>query len=269
MKYKLVISDFDGTLAIAPNSVIDDYTLDRIREFEKRGGKFLICTGRMKTSIEPICKRHGLTGLVVSYQGSLISDINTGEILVSAGIDYSTAIEIVNEMKSLGVQAQVYIDDQVYFDVYNEFSQLYERACSVKGKVVDDLIELIKKEKKNSLKVCGLASPERADQVVKILTERYPRLVFNKGASTLIEAVNPAYSKGKAVEFLANYYGVDHSQILTIGDSTNDITLIDGDWFGVAVGDGSEELKRVADHVTVPFDEHPVATVIQEYCLKD
>ncbi|MBQ7236490.1 MAG: HAD family phosphatase [Clostridia bacterium] len=90
---------------------------------------------------------------------------------------------------------------------------------------------------------------------------------FNSGAKCLLEAINPDCGKGVAVKFIANYYNIPLEKVLAVGDSTNDIDLLVGPWHGVAVGDGREELKAVADEVTVPFREKPVKLLLEKYCL--
>ena len=52
-----------------------------------------------------------------------------------------------------------------------------------------------------------------------------------------------------------------------MGDSTNDIELIKGEWHGVAVGDAREELKAVAKEITVPYSEQPIKYLLEKYCL--
>ena len=91
--------------------------------------------------------------------------------------------------------------------------------------------------------------------------------MFNSGAKYLLECINKKYNKGQAVRFLAEHYGVSLNEVLTVGDSTNDIPLIDGEWFGVAVGDGSEQVKKVAKEITVDFNDKPVLHLIEKYCL--
>ena len=48
MKYKLMISDYDGTLGGAPTNTIDDETLSAIREYQEKGGIFVIYTGNSR-----------------------------------------------------------------------------------------------------------------------------------------------------------------------------------------------------------------------------
>ena len=106
----------------------------------------------------------------------------------------------------------------------------------------------------------------------KELTKKYSEIykgqfLFNSGADFLLEVINPKFSKGNSVRFLANYYGVPLDQVIAVGDSTNDIELLSGEWRGVAVGDAKDELKAVADEITVPFEEQPVKVLLEKYCL--
>ena len=67
--------------------------------------------------------------------------------------------------------------------------------------------------------------------------------------------------------FIAKRYGIPLKEVIAIGDSTNDLELVGGPWRGVAIGDGSEELKKVTDEVAVPYKSHPVKTILEKYCL--
>ena len=85
----------------------------------------------------------------------------------------------------------------------------------------------------------------------------------------MLEAINPDCGKGQAVRFLSNYYNIPLDQIIAVGDSTNDVDLISGPWHGVAVGSGRDELKAVADEITVPIEQKPVKYLLEKYCLND
>jgi hydroxymethylpyrimidine pyrophosphatase-like HAD family hydrolase len=79
MKYKLFISDYDGTLGVAPKNDIDSETVSAIKKFTEQGGIFVVCSGRETTSITRILRESNLDkGLLVSFQGARITDLNTG-----------------------------------------------------------------------------------------------------------------------------------------------------------------------------------------------
>jgi hydroxymethylpyrimidine pyrophosphatase-like HAD family hydrolase len=90
---------------------------------------------------------------------------------------------------------------------------------------------------------------------------------FNSGAKNLLEAINSECGKGSAVRFLSKYYNVPLDKVITVGDSTNDLEMLKGDWHGVCVGDGREELKKIAKEITVPYKDNPIKVLMEKYCL--
>lgn len=49
---------------------------------------------------------------------------------------------------------------------------------------------------------------------------------------------------------MQNYWGIKEEETLTIGDQNNDIALLKAGGIRVAMGNATEELKKVATHTT-------------------
>ena len=138
----------------------------------------------------------------------------------------------------------------------------------MQGVTVTDLAAHILSGKKTVSKIAGVCEPEIAKRLTEKYSEIYKeKLIFNNGVPKLIEVINPECSKGAAVRFLSKYYGIPFDEIIAVGDSTNDIQLLDGEWYGVATGDCREELKKYAKEITVPYAEKPVKALLEKYCL--
>lgn len=265
MKYKLFISDYDGTLG--QRSVIDESTLAAVKDYINKGGKFAVCTGRMLDSIKKILLGYGIKCVVVSYQGAMIDDLVTGKRIYSGGIDYRLAAKTVEMLKGEKVDVAVDIGETRIYERRSEFIEVYERVVGTHGKQVPDMVKEMLDCKLPIPKITLIAEPKR----IKELTEKYSaivgdELVVNNGAETIAEFVSPQCDKGKSVERVAEYYGVSLKETIAVGDSTNDIKLLSGEWFGVATGDAREELKKIADEVTVPYSERPVKHLLEKYC---
>ena len=268
MKYKLFISDFDGTLGRAPD-IIEPETVRAIKEYESKGGIFAICTGRMYSSVKKICAKYGFRGIVVSYQGAMINEIETGKCLYSGGLEPSLAAEVVKYFTDQGINVIADMDDKMYYERMSDFIDRYEKATEVYGTIVKDMVGLTRNSGKKVNKILGLCGPEMAKYHTALLREKYKgRVIFNNGAPVLVEAVSPDCSKKFAVEFLAKYYGVPFEEVLAVGDSTNDLELLNGGWHKVAVGNACDELKAAADEVTVPYKEQPVKYLLEKYCIQ-
>ncbi len=268
MKYKLFISDYDGTLGLAPKNDIHPETKKAIEKFTKAGGIFTVCSGRETSSIERICREQGLKGVLVSFQGAHITDIESGKELFKSGLSKENALKAITDLEEYPLIPLVYTDKDFFYTEKNEFIQMYEQAVNIVGRVADVKDE-VKKMNGQIYKICFLGEDEVVNAVAKKFNQKYQNkgLKFNSGSKFLLEVINPDCGKDFAVRFLADYYKVPLSQVIAVGDSTNDIDLISGNWFGVAVGDGREELKAVADEVTVPYNDNPVKLLIEKYCL--
>ncbi|MBC8016730.1 MAG: HAD-IIB family hydrolase, partial [Sporomusaceae bacterium] len=82
-----------------------------------------------------------------------------------------------------------------------------------------------------------------------------------------IEITRKGVSKGKAVEMLAILYNVKREEIITIGDSENDISMIEYAGLGIAMGNASDRVKQAADYVTDSNDNEGVANGINKFIL--
>ncbi len=266
MKYDLVISDYDGTLG--DNSVISKENIDAINKFVEKGGKFVICTGRMFKSIRAICLNYGIKGIIASYQGAKINDIETGESYLEGGLENQDAVEVAKTFIGEGVKPTTFINDVLYYEEHSPYVDFCLNTRVIDTIKVDNLVSFIKNNGGRFVKINGVCTEEKAKEITPLLNKKFNgRVIFNNGGANLVEAINPAFSKGMAVKYMCKYFNVPYSKTLCIGDSTNDIELLTGEWHGVAVGDAREELKRVADEITVSFKEHAVKAVLEKYCL--
>ena len=266
MKYKLFVADYDGTLGGFDG--IKEETVNAIKDYEKAGGKFAVCTGRMFKNIRAICEKYDIADIVVSYQGARINDRKSGKTLFADKIANSSAAEILRSIKGLAVKPAVLSDSGLYYTEDSLYIDMYKKSKIVEPKKVSDLAEKVEKNEFDTLKINVYCEGVNVKDFVKEFGEKYKgRFIVNSGGPNLAEFVNPACSKGAAVRFLAKYYGIGYDEIIAVGDSTNDIELINGIWHGVAVGDAKEELKKVADEITVPYSAQPVKHLLEKYCL--
>ena len=70
--------------------------------------------------------------------------------------------------------------------------------------------------------------------------------------------------KGMAAQKILDYYHLDRSESIAFGDANNDIDMLKAVGTGVAMGNASEELKKVADDVC----GHVAEDGIYHYCIE-
>ena len=87
------------------------------------------------------------------------------------------------------------------------------------------------------------------DDLISELRAKYPQIYIVKSFDYFCEIANKEATKGNAVKFLADKFGLNIDEVLAIGDQNNDIEMVQTAGVGVAMGNGTEEIKKAADYV--------------------
>lgn len=272
MKYKLLVCDFDGTL-YTNEFKVNQETIDAVEEFKSRGGKFVIATGRLYQAIKPFAQLFKLTDEVITYQGSGVYDLKTDKILMSQEIDRDLAVEVYQFLyKNYSdiSSPMLFYDDKCIVEEENEYNQIFANIVKVPLVVASKkLDEYVDQNNLNARKILCLAQNEYIRGIIANLTQNFgDKLNINQSSKGLLECVNIKASKGNAVRWIAEKYGIPREQICAIGDAENDNSMIEFAGLGVAMGNAMEETKKVADLVCDTNNNNGVAKVIREILLK-
>ena len=69
-------------------------------------------------------------------------------------------------------------------------------------------------------------------------------------------------NKATGIDEISNYYGIDISETMAVGDGGNDIAMLRHAGIGVAMGNASDEVKACADMVTETVDEDGIEKLL-------
>lgn len=266
MKYRLICSDLDDTL-IDKDTKVGKGLKAAIEKYVKIGGKFCIVTGRMTSGAIPVCKELGLHGEVITYQGSMVSDIDTGDVLYSKTIPRDEAVEIGRFIEESGYYYQTYVGSRFYAEKPNSFTSVYSTLShaefvQTEGKLSDFILQ----NNVNPPKLLSMAAPKDIPAMLQKLRGKFgDRYLINTSKPFIIEIIPSGVSKGLAVKKLAEKYGIKREEIICVGDSENDLTMIEYAGLGVVVASGSEIAKEKADVIAPGMNDDPITWVIEKY----
>lgn len=271
MDYKLVLSDFDGTL-LRSDGTVSEETVGDIKRYTKSGGRFAICTGRMLKSIIPYANEIGLVGDIVGNQGAAIYSLDKKQYLLHGGIDWEDGEKIAAFIEDKYSHIHLYINDELYVNTYDDMTRGYEEVCRVKANVIDcKPSEYIKKNKCicEKILVFNLES-ENTDCYNDLESKFGDKYFISTSSPHLVEIADVRYTKGAALNFLAKRYGISKAQTIAVGDNLNDLTMIREAGLGLAVANAHEGLKAAADEVLAySCDQNAVGMLIRKYGLKE
>ena len=97
--------------------------------------------------------------------------------------------------------------------------------------------------------------------------KKYEDLEVVSSSPNNFEVMNKGTSKGRAVKVLADILNINREEIMCLGDSENDLSMIEFAGLGVAMGNAEEFLKEKADYITDTNENDGVAKAIEKFVL--
>lgn len=258
---KLVVTDIDGTL-MPINGTLPSEIISTVNLLKKGGVKVVLATGRMYKAALPVAKELNLDTPIICYQGSMIRDEKN--IWFEQNVPKSTASEIIKNIRSYDAHTNLYLRDRLIVENDDEYIKEYAGDRDLKYEVVDDLLEVVNDATKL------LAIHRDANLVTQIrddMRKIYPDLNIVKSTDYYCEFVNKNADKGIAIEFLAEKWGIKKEEILAIGDQDNDIQMLEAAGIGVAMDNGSTNIKKIADHICPGVLEYGFKTAMEKFVL--
>lgn len=270
IKYPLIVSDFDGTL-VRNDGTISDFTKKTLAEYTENGGRFAISTGRMPAGILYRAKELGLKGIVCCGQGTALVDIDTNQVIATGVIENETAVKVCKKMEEMGLHIHVYDLWDYYSNMDDEPLKLYESIVKCKATVIDTkpMSAWVKETGLRTFKVLAMVHPKDAMRILSELEkEEFENCVVTRSGEFLIEVNTSTCSKGTAVAFLADRYGVDLQNTIAVGDQLNDLPMLKTAGLGFAVQNADEAIKKEVTTFPHTNEEDAVAKIIEKYAYE-
>lgn len=249
MRYRIFLSDFDGTL-VRGDGTVSEANKAAIRRYREKGGIFAIVTGRMPASILPRLEELGIReGLAVAFQGATVADIKTRKLLKNGAFEKEAGLLALRTLERAAEHIHCYTADKLFCNVQDEPLEIYERICGVKAEVIntEPLSAFAERENLRVVKTLAMIEPEKCPALIQTLeAELGEEFYITRSAPFMVEVMPKGQNKGSAVEFLSKYYGVPISEIAAIGDQDNDIPMVSRAGGKFAVENADENLKKIA-----------------------
>lgn len=265
MKYKLIAVDLDDSLLDSDLRISDRNKKALTRAIEQ-GVLVTIATGRMFRSAVVYAKELELDIPIITYQGSLIKNALSNDVLYNQPLSLDKCQKIISICQSMGLHLQIYVGDEYYFQEDNRYSAMYHKNIGVPGKSVGPL-DKFSFNPPNKLLI--IDEPERIanlrEKFSKVLGEE---IEINISKPQYLEFTHRDATKGKALEYLATLKNISSDEIISIGDSYNDISMIRYAGLGVAMENAPKDVKSHAVYITGSNDDDGVAKVIEKFILK-
>ena len=207
---KAVLTDIDGTITDSSRR-INTGAIDTIRSLVDNGIEVVLASGNTSCFMDALCKMIGTHGTFIAENGGVFR-------IGFAGIPHirgdqvvcRTALELLQtHYRTRGIELELY-------------SPMYRYADLAFGRTVP------------------------VDEV-KMLLKEYPVQVLDTGYAIHLQA--PGVNKGTALHALAEEMHLLPSDFLAIGDSLNDLQMLNTAGIGATVANGHKDIKAAAQYV--------------------
>lgn len=275
---KLVALDLDGTL-FDNSSRISERNLTAIRSITDKGIHVVISTGRPFEGI-PFDQIKG-TGInyAITANGSGIYEISTGKCLYENAMDEELVTPILNFLLTRDIHMDAFIGGKGYTPVLCvETAQKLTVPSSIKNYIIttrtrlDNILQFIHenqlKVQKMTLNFYPAADGTLIDrETVRKFLVSNPSITTVCGGYNNLEFTRADANKGVGLRKLAEILGVNPDATMAIGDTENDLAIIEAAGIGVAMGNATDAVKARADYVTTTNTKDGVAAAIEHFIL--
>lgn len=266
--YKLIALDMDGTL-LQPDGSISERTKQAVVAARDKGVKVVLASGRPLVGMEKFLHQLGLTGqddYVLSYNGSLVQNVGTGEVLASRLLTGRDARQLYDLSQQLGVNIHAFSQQHGLIAPRN--SRYTEVERSHNDLVLTELDFRDLPDDEAILKVMMVDEPEILAPAMVALPG-WVKAQYTVVLSTpyFLEFLHPDSNKGTGVAALSAHLGISPESVICVGDAGNDAHMLEFAGLAVAMGNATDEIKAQADYVTQRNDQDGVAHVIEQFVL--
>lgn len=257
--YKLIAIDLDGTL-LDDNKTIPEENVLTLRDLIDRGYEIVIATGRRYLEAKELIKDIDRNLVILANNGNIVRNMQDDKLIIKKYLNMEDFRKLVHESKKRGLHPLILVDDfENGIDIIVEtgsashFHRVYISRAKNRYREVKDYLNM---EDVNILSVAYAGSRKDMEELYNYINERYPNvykthLMENINlAEALLEIMNPLGDKWFSLLEYARERNITQSEIIAIGDDNNDIEMIRNSGCGIAMKNGSNQVKEVADMVT-------------------
>ena len=263
MQFKVLCSDLDGTL-LTSKSDVSKLTIAQIARI-KSSTRCILVSARMPRAMVYLQRRLDvLDQPIICYNGALV--LNGTRTIASSVISMDVLFEIYSLAEQHTTQTGLYYKDEWYVEENTARVRKEIRYTQATPVFRETSITLDNWAKRGigAHKIMLMGTKQTSDAIFPALQASCSQSVhIYRSNDTLIEIAPKSVSKLTAIKHVLKE-DETLADVIAFGDNYNDLDMLSHCGYGVAVGNAREEVKAIADTITLPHYEDGVAHFIKE-----
>ncbi len=264
----MIVLDLDDTL-LQDDHTISPRTKQALMDAQKLGVKVVLASGRPTSAMYDIAEELELKeygSFILSFNGAKITNCQTGEELFSSTLTPETAHRLYEISRRENLWIHTYIGDYIVTEAGNQYTTIESDITGLEVFEVDSFVESVNEP---VVKLLMMDDPEKlAEAEKKLQQELNDELSVMRSKPYFLEFTEKGVTKGTSLNHLIGQLGITREEVIAIGDSYNDLAMIEFAGLGVAMGNAPQDIKEKANYVTDTNMKDGVAKVVEEFILK-
>ena len=228
----MCIFDLDGTMDLT-----DSRLTAKLLRMSKNGTMFVTATGRTNNYVKETCRKYAIMPprFIIADNGGTIYDNVEKRYIMRTTLPVETRRKILEEFLRLGgnLSELRYTDgERVFASKAEEVKEYYEKETIIEHREEEELQKELLGEESDITKITLAGSKKIMQGVIKFIEAERIKTWTDIGVTKFplkgrknyrLDITDGETSKGKAVEFLSDYLGID--SFTCIGNGPNDFSM--------------------------------------------
>lgn len=243
---KLFATDLDGTIVHEVDKV-EKASINAIKELQKNGILVAVSTGRIFSGVKFLKENYGLNlDYFVLGNGSVVMDKDY-KIIYKSVIDYAIVKNIYNYLLKAPIQGIIHVstNDNLYY--------LSENAKIIKDYFFKSSIDKVADEEIVSFVVSFEGNEEsKIEEIANDMRQKFPEIEVYQNKH-YIDLAPKNSSKASGIEKILEIEEIE--ELYTIGDSYNDISMLEMTENSFTFTSSPENVKKSAKNIVDDFSD--------------
>jgi Cof subfamily protein (haloacid dehalogenase superfamily) len=254
MRYKIVFFDVDGTITLHEDGSISEQTKEVILRLKKQGIRVAAATGRPLS----LCRELEELGI---------------DTFVTANGGYVKHLDQV--IHKVTLDPQVIRDVAAFSQAENHGLSFFTEEFSTNGVQSEEILQILKEtlaftdyppfysdiHEQEVFLMCLYANEKMMEKYI----HAFPHLCFQRWHPFIANVLQEEISKSLAIMKVLEFFEIEPSEMIAFGDGNNDIDMLELAGLGIAMGNGTDRLKEIADFVTLKSSEDGIGYALKKY----
>ena len=274
-KYKIVASDLDGTL-LNKEQTVSEENFRAISEMTRLGVEFVPTTGRGMNEIEPSLIKFPDIRYIIASDGAIVYDTQIGKPIFTRYIPKDAVRLVMDAIRPHNVFVVPHEGGKTYFD-QNQYNPEFMNICGVNpyngtiirqhAEAVEDIESYLLASDEVEMIALFFESDEVLHSCKQMFEDSGKLCAMHPGTLNYLEVYSSDAGKGKTLAAFVETLGVDIADVIAVGDSNNDSSMIKEAGLGLAVANACDALKELADQTICDHSEHIAKYVLENFII--